>query len=116
MKAPRSQSVDSKLSNLNDTTSTNSSASGKARTVCTEILPLKTDEKGRIIFNFSEATSYMKEDEIKDQLREKYFNLGRILIKRNCDATEDKQKDEDGVVSEIIIRRASDPDLDANSS
>lgn len=55
----------------------------KARNVCTEILPIKTDEKGRIFLNFREASAIMNEDEIKEKLRQKYFNFGRILPRRS---------------------------------
>ncbi|XP_053956422.1 general transcriptional corepressor trfA [Anastrepha ludens] len=102
VKPSRSQSVDARLDNAIADTEDGGELRGadsacedegtsnveegfllKARNVCTEILPIKTDEKGRIFLNFHEASAIMNEDEIKDKLRQRYFNFGRILPRRS---------------------------------
>ncbi|XP_067613153.1 calponin homology domain-containing protein DDB_G0272472 [Eurosta solidaginis] len=101
-KAPRSQSLDARLDNGNAEAGDDETLRGadsacedddvsnaeegfllKTRNVCTEILPIKTDEKGRIFLNFREASAIMNEDEIKNKLRQRYFNFSRILPRRS---------------------------------
>lgn len=49
------------------------------RNICTEILPIKTDVNGRVYLNFREASVIMSEDDIKQNLRNRYKKLDRIM-------------------------------------
>lgn len=49
------------------------------RNICTEILPIKTDMNGRVYLNFCEASVVMSEDEIRQNLKNRYKKMDRII-------------------------------------
>lgn len=52
------------------------------RKVCTEILPIKTDKNGLVFLNFSEASVVMSEDEVRQELKNRYAKMERIMNRR----------------------------------
>lgn len=67
-----------KLKKVRATPSSSSSSSSK-RNICTEILPIKTDMNGRVYLNFREASVVMSEDEIRQNLKNRYNKMERII-------------------------------------
>lgn len=58
---------------------TRATPSSSKRNICTEILPIKTDMNGRVYLNFREASVVMSEDEIRQNLKNRYNKMERII-------------------------------------
>lgn len=64
---------------LSSATSSSSTSTASKRNICTEILPIKTDMNGRVYLNFREASVVMSEDEIRQNLKNRYNKMKRII-------------------------------------
>lgn len=59
-----------------------------ARTVCTEILPIKTDINGKVFLNFQDASLVRTEDEVKQNTKRKYIKMDQTKLNRRRTSAE----------------------------
>lgn len=82
------------------------------RNICTEILPIKTDVNGRVYLNFREASITMSENEMKQNVRNCYNKVDRIINRNRT--IDDALNDGYSTRSELMqsAEQANQPDID----
>lgn len=86
-------------STATDLSPINTKQNGSSRSICTEILPIKTDVNGRVYLNFREASMVMSEDEVRQNLRNRYTKMERIMNRRRTS---------DDIIGELGSKKPND--------